>query len=145
MIEVEEGRSYEFSEAENRQLAGLSGHLTRLGKAILTAGVLLVAYIVLSFLDPEALIAVSDAKYFSLAAVDCALWIAISLLVIYLSIKVMRLARPLRLIVGTKGADIGHLMDFVGDLHRISHRLFFLLVLICILLAVSLVLVVLVF
>jgi hypothetical protein len=145
MTEAQKPKTYEFSEEENDRLSRLAGELTRLGRIILLAGVLLVAYIVLSFVDPQSIIQISDAKNVGLAAVDYALWVFIALLVIYLSITVIRLSRPLKLIVSTKGADIGHLMNFVDELCRISRRSFSLLVIVCVLLLVSLGLMVLVF
>ncbi len=144
MIEVDE-RGYEFSEAENNELSILSRQLGRLGKIMLLAGILLVVYIVLSFVDPQPLFNVSDTKHTVLSAVDFVLWVVISLLVIYVSVAVIRLGRPLGLIVSTKGADIGHLMEFVSDLCRISRLSFLLLGAVCVLLAASLVLMLLVF
>ncbi len=144
MIEVDE-RGYEFNDAENEQLSMLSRQLGKLGKIILAAGVLLVAYIVLSFVDPQPIFLVGDTRHAVLSVVDYALWVVISLLVIYVSVAVIRLGRPIGLIVSTKGADIGHLMQFVEDLRRISRLSFVLLALVCVLLAVSLVLMLLVF
>lgn len=145
MAEAQKTRAYEFSEEENNQLSRLSGELARVGKTILLAGILLIAYIVLSFVDPQSLIQLSDAKHMALATVDYALWVFIALLVIYLSITVIHLSKPLRLIVSTKGADIGHLMHFVEDLCRISYRTFLLLLIVCALLIISLFLMILVF
>lgn len=145
MTEEARPRAYEFSEEENNQLSRLAGELARLGKTILLAGMLLIAYIVLSFVDPQSVIELSDAKHAAVASVDYALWVFIALLVIYLSVTVIRLSKPLHLIVSTKGADIGHLMNFVGDLCAISRRSFLLLVIVCVLLFVSLGLMVLVF
>jgi hypothetical protein len=136
---------YEFSEEENNQLSRLAGELARLGKIILLAGVLLIAYIVLSFVDPQSIIQLSDAKHMALAAVDYALWVFIALLVIYLSVTVIRLSKPVQLIVSTRGADISHLMSFVGELCSIARRSFSLLVIVCVLLFVSLGLMILVF
>lgn len=145
MTEAQTIKAFEFSEEENNKLSRLAGELARLGKIILLAGILLIAYIVLSFVDPQSLIQLSDAKHMALAAIDYALWIFIALLVIYLSITVIHLSKPLKLIVSTKGADIGHLMHFVGDLCDIARRSFSLLVIVCVLLLVSLILMILVF
>lgn len=145
MTEAQAAKAYEFTGEENNQLSALAGELARLGKTILLAGILLVAYIVLSFVDPQSLIQLSDAKHMALAVVDYALWVFIALLVIYLSMTVIHLSKPLKLIVATKGADIGHLMHFIGDLSRIAHRSFLLLVVVCVLLVVSLALMILVF
>jgi hypothetical protein len=144
MIEVDE-RGYEFNEAENNRLSILSRQLGKLGKIILAAGILLVGHIVLSFIDPQPVFNVGGTGHAILSVVDSALWVVISLLVIYLSVAVIRLGRPIGLIVSTKGADIGHLMQFVEDLRRISRLSFVLLTLACILLAISLVLMLLVF
>lgn len=145
MDEAPKLKTYEFSEDENYQLSRLARELTRLGKVILLAGVLLIAYIVLSFVDPQSIIQLSDAKSMSLAAVDYGIWAVIALLVIYLSLTVIRLSRPLRLIVSTVGADIRHLMEFVDELCRISRRCFSLLIIVCVLLFLSLGLMILVF
>lgn len=145
MTEAAQQRTYEFSDEENNRLSRLAKELAKLGKIILLAGVLLIAYIVLSFVDPQSILQLSDAKNVTLAAVDYALWAFIALLVIYLSITVIRLSKPLQLIVSTKGADIGHLMNFVDELCRISRRSFSLLVVVCVLLLVSLGLMILVF
>lgn len=144
MIEVDE-RGYEFNDMENEQLSMLSRQLGKLGKIILAAGVLLVAYIVLSFVDPQPIFNVGDTRHAVLSVIDYALWVVISLLVIYVSLAVIRLGRPIGLIVSTKGADIGHLMQFAEDLRRISRLSFVLLALVCLLLAISLVLMLLVF
>ncbi len=144
MIEVDE-RGYEFNEAENNRLSILSRQLGKLGKIILAAGILLVAYIVLSFVDPQPIFNVGDTRHAILSVVDYALWVVISLLVIYVSVAVIRLGKPIGLIVSTKGADISHLMQFVEDLRRIARLSFVLLALVCVLLAVSLVLMLLVF
>jgi len=69
----------------------------------------------------------------------------IALLVVYLSVKVVRLAKPVRLITETTGADMGHLMDFVKDLTRLSQVCFWGILAICVLIVASLVLLVLVF
>jgi hypothetical protein len=80
-----------------------------------------------------------------LGIVDYGLWIVIAILVIYLSITVIRLAGPIGQIVKTRGADITHLMSFVGDLTNMLRVSFSALIVVCLLLAVSLVLLVLVF
>jgi hypothetical protein len=136
---------YEFSENEHLTLLALSKNLRKLGVVILAAGLLFVAYLVVSFIDPAALKSVSDAKSAMLGAVDYGLWIIIAILVIYLSITIIRLAGPVGQIVKTSGADITHLMDFVQDLTRMLRISFVALIVVCLLLAVSLMLLVLVF
>ena len=136
---------YEFSENEHLTLLALSKNLRKLGVVILIAGLLFVAYLVVSFIDPAALKSVSDAKSAMLGVVDYGLWIIIAILVIYLSITIIRLAGPVGQIVKTSGADITHLMDFVQDLTRMLRISFVALIVVCLLLAVSLMLLVLVF
>jgi len=136
---------YEFSENEHLTLLALSKNLRKLGAVILAAGLLFVAYLVVSFIDPAALKSVSDAKSAMLGAVDYGLWIIIAILVIYLSITIIRLAGPVGQIVKTSGADITHLMDFVQDLTRMLRISFVALIVVCLLQAVSLMLLVLVF
>jgi len=85
---------YEFSENEHLTLLALSKNLRKLGVVILAAGLLFVAYLVVSFIDPAALKSVSDAKSAMLGVVDYGLWIIIAILVIYLSITIIRLAGP---------------------------------------------------
>jgi hypothetical protein len=136
---------YEFSENEHLTLLALSKNLRKLGVVILAAGLLFVAYLVVSFIDPAALKSVSDAKSAMLGAVDYGLWIIIAILVIYLSITIIRLAGPVGQIVKTSGADITHLMDFVQDLTRMLRISFVALIVVCLLQAVSLMLLVLVF
>lgn len=136
---------YEFTEEENLLLSGLARGLLKLGVAVLIAGVLLVFYIVISFFDPMALISISDTKYAVLSAADYALWVLISVLVIYLSITVIKLSVPIRLITKTTGMDISYLMSFVKSLTRIAGLSFMSLIAICILLLISLVLMILVF
>ncbi len=145
MADMKETRSYEFSEGENAVLSRVACELSRLGKIILAAGVLLVAYIVLSFVDPQPVLQISDARHLALSVSDYALWVAISLLVIFLSVMVIRLSGPIKLIVSTSGVDIRHVMEFMGELSRTSRLSFVLLTVICILLAVSLILMILVF
>lgn len=136
---------YEFSENEHLTLSALSKNLRKLGVVILVAGLLFVAYLVVSFIDPAALKSVSDAKSAMFGVVDYGLWIIIAILVIYLSITIIRLAGPIGQIVKTSGADITHLMDFVQDLTRMLRISFVALIVVCLLLAVSLMLLVLVF
>jgi hypothetical protein len=136
---------YEFTEEENLLLSGLARGLMKLGVAVLVAGILLVAYIVISFFDPVPLIFISDTKYAVLSAADYALWVLISGLVIYLSVTVIKLSVPIRLITKTTGTDISYLMSFVKSLTRIAGLSFMSLVAICILLLISLVLMILVF
>ena len=78
-------------------------------------------------------------------AIDYILWIIIALLVIYLSIMIVRLAKPIRLIADTAGADITHLMEFLTELTRLALVSYIALIGICVLLAISLVLLILVF
>lgn len=136
---------YEFSENEHLTLSALSKNLRKLGVVILVAGLLFVAYLVVSFIDPAALKSVSDAKSAMFGVVDYGLWIIIAILVIYLSITIIRLAGPIGQIVKTSGADITHLMDFVQDLTRMLRISFVALIVVCLLQAVSLMLLVLVF
>jgi hypothetical protein len=136
---------YEFSENEHLTLSALSKNLRKLGVVILVAGLLFVAYLVVSFIDPAALKSISDAKSAMLGVVDYGLWIIIAILVIYLSITIIRLAGPVGQIVKTSGADITHLMDFVQDLTRMLRISFVALIVVCLLQAVSLMLLVLVF
>jgi len=145
MADIEGTNKYEFGENENLALSALSKNLHQLGVAILVAGLLFVAYLVVSFIDPIALLSLSDTKSTMLGIVDYGLWIVIAILVIYLSISVIRLAGPIGQIVKTRGADMTHLMDFVGDLTRMLRVSFSALIVVCLLLAVSLLLLVLVF
>lgn len=145
MDESRVNTSYEFSRDENLLFSGLAQELMRLGVAVLVAGILLVLYIAVSFLDPVAVFQVSDAKHMVLAVVDYALWVVISLLVIYLSITVIRLAGPIRMITRTKGMDLTYLMDFVSRLTHICRLSFGSLIAICVLLVASLAMMILVF
>ncbi len=145
MADAQGTQKYEFGAAENRVLADLSRSLHRLGAIVLITGILFVAYLVVSFLDPAPLVAVSDAKTVTLTAVDYSLWIVVALLIIYLSIMTIHLAKPVRQIVETSGADITHLMDFLDHVTSMSRLSFKALVVIAVLLIVSLILLVLVF
>lgn len=136
---------YEFTEEENLLLSGLARGLLKLGVAVLVAGMLLVLYIVISFFDPVPLLSISDTKYAVLSTADYALWVLISVLVIYLSVTVIKLSVPIRLITKTTGTDISYLMSFVKSLTRIAGLSFVSLIAICILLLISLVLMILVF
>ena len=62
-----------------------------------------------------------------------------------MSISIIRLAGPIGQIVRTRGADITHLMDFARDLTRMLRISFVALIVVCLLLAISLILLVLVF
>jgi len=145
MADIQGTNKYEFSENENLALSALSKNLHQLGVVILMAGLLFVAYLVVSFIDPIALLSLSDTKSTMLGIVDYGIWIVIAILVIYLSITVIRLAGPIGQIVKTRGADMTHLMNFVGDLTSMLRVSFSALIVVCLLLAVSLVLLVLVF
>lgn len=140
-----EGRTYEFTPDQNLMLQGLARGLTKLGVAVLVAGLLSVAYIMISFFDPVSVLDVSDAKHYLLATVDYGLWVLISLLVVYLSVTIIGLARPIRMITSTAGADVSFLMDFVSRLTGICNRAFVILLVICLFLLVSLLMMILVF
>jgi hypothetical protein len=145
MADIQGTNKYEFSENENLALSVLSKNLHQLGVVILVAGLLFVAYLVVSFIDPISLLSLSDTKSTMLGIVDYGIWIVIAILVIYLSITVIRLAGPIGQIVKTRGADMTHLMNFVGDLTSMLRVSFSALIVVCLLLAVSLLLLVLVF
>lgn len=145
MADTQGSSKYEFSENENQPLSALSGNLHKLGVVILVAGILFIAYLVISFIDPTAILSLSDTKSTMLGIVDYGLWIVIAMLVIYLSFTIIRLAGPIGQIVKTSGADINHLMHFVHDLTNMLRISFVALVVICVLLVFSLALLVLVF
>jgi len=136
---------YEFTPEQNRTLSGVALDLARAGKAVLAAGILTAIYIVLTFADPRELVIVSENGRIFLTVADYILWVLIALLVIYISITVMRLAAPLKLIATTSGKDITHLMEFMRELGRIGRVCFTCLIVICILLAASLGLAIVVF
>ena len=105
MSDMKETTKYEFSESENLMLSALSRNLKKLGVVVLVAGLLFVAYLIVSFIDPVPLMSISDTKS-AVGAVDYGLWVVIAVLVIYLSITVIRLAGPIGQIVKSSGADI---------------------------------------
>ena len=136
---------YEFTMEQNRILSGLAADIARAGKAMLAAGILTAVYIVFTFIDPRELVAVSESGHALLSAVDYILWVLIALLVVYVSFTVIRLAVPLKLIATTSGKDISHLMEFMKELGRICRLCFACLIVICVLIAASLGLAVVVF
>jgi len=145
MADIKDTIKYEFSKSENLTLSTLSKNLKKLGAVVLVAGLLFVAYLVVSFIDPVPLMSISDTKSLLFGTVDYGLWVVIAVLVIYLSITLMRLAGPIGQIVKTSGADITHLMHFARDLTRMVRISFVTLIAACVLLAVSLVFLVLIF
>lgn len=136
---------YEFTVEQNRILSSVATDLARAGKAILAAGVLTAVYIILTFFDPRELITVSESGQAFLAAADYMLWVLIALLVIGVSFAVIRLAAPLKLMATTSGKDISHLMEFMKELGRICRLCSTCLIVICVLLAASLALAIVVF
>ncbi|OPY00936.1 MAG: hypothetical protein A4E61_01821 [Syntrophorhabdus sp. PtaB.Bin184] len=138
-------KGFEFGSRENELLLGLSRDLTRLGISVLVAGVLFVLYLVVSFIDPSAVLQVSDARHTLLSVIDYAVWGLIALLVIYMSVTIIKLAVPVKMIATTAGLDIAHLMDFVKDLGRLSRVSFASLMVVCVLMVISLFMLVLVF
>ena len=136
---------YEFTMEQNRILSVLAADIARAGKAMLAAGILTAVYIVFTFIDPRELVAVSESGHALLSAVDYILWVLIALLVVYVSFTVIRLAVPLKLIATTSGKDISHLMEFMKELGRICRLCFACLIVICVLIAASLGLAVVVF
>jgi hypothetical protein len=137
--------TYEFDFEENQVLLILSRSLHKLGRLIFVAGLLFVIYLVVAYLDPESVVVVSDTRSMLLNAVDYGLWIVIALLVMYLSVMVIHLALPIRLIVETTGADMTNLMHFLRDLTRMIRICFSTLLVVCVLMAISLVLLIVVF
>ncbi|MHB8110118.1 MAG: hypothetical protein ACYDHW_08810 [Syntrophorhabdaceae bacterium] len=138
-------KNFEFGSAENEMLLTLSKGLTRLGIAILIAGILLVSYLVVSFIDPQAVVQISDARHTALSVLDYAVWGLIALLVIYMSVTIIKLAIPVKMIATTAGLDVVYLMSFVKDLSSLSRIAFGSLVFVCLLMVVSLILLILVF
>ena len=136
---------YEFTDEQNRLVSEAAGGLARAGKSMLSAGILTAVYVVLTFVDPRELVVVSDSGHAFLAAMDYMLWVIIALLVIYISISVIRLAVPLRLIATTSGKDISHLMEFIKELGRICRLCSTCLIVVCVLLAASIGLAIVVF
>lgn len=145
MTDTKNTIKYEFSESENLMLSALSENLQKLGIAVLVVGLLFVAYLVVSFIDPVPLMSISDTKSTLFGTVDYGLWVVIAVLVIYLSVTVIRLAGPIGQIVKTSGADITHLMHFAQDLTRMVRVSFVALIVVCLLLVVSLIFLVLIF
>ena len=145
MTDTKETTKYEFCESENLMLSALSKNLKKLGAVVLAAGLLFVAYLIVSFIDPVPLMSISDTKSALFGVVDYGLWGVIAALVIYLSITLIQLAGPIGQIVKTSGADIPHLMHFAQDLTRMVRVSFVALIVVCLLLAVSLVFLVLIF
>ena len=145
MTDMKNAAYFEFGKSENAALSGLSRSLHKLGIIVFIGGVLFIIYLIVSFLDPVALLVVSDTKSTVLTAVDYFLWMVIALLVVYLSVMVVHLAKPIRLIAETTGADMGYLMEFAKDLTRLSHVCFWGILAICLLIVFSLILLVLVF
>lgn len=145
MTVINETVKYEFSKDENLILSTLSRDLRKLGIAVLIAGLLFVSYLVVSFLDPISLLNVPDTKNTILTTIDYGLWILIALLIIYLSIMVVHLSKPIRLMAETTGADIVFLMDFLKDLTRMARLSFVALIVICVLLSASLMMLILIF
>ncbi len=138
-------KAFEFGEKENELLLKLSKDLARLGIAILIAGILFVLYLVVSYIDPASVVEVSEARHAALSFLDYFVWGLIALLVIYISITVIRLAIPIKMIATTSGLDIPYLMNFVENLGTLSRISFVSLVVICGLMIVSLILLILVF
>ena len=136
---------YEFTAEQNNILSDLAEDLARAGKSILAAGILTAIYIVLTFVDPRELVTVNESGHVFLSAVDYILWMLIALLVICVSFTVIRLAVPLKLIATTSGKDISHLMEFMKELGRICRLCFTCLIVICVLLAASIGLAIVVF
>jgi hypothetical protein len=136
---------YEFTAEQNRILSGLAASLARAGKTLLAAGILTAVYIVFGFVDPGALVTVSETGHAFLSAADYVLWILIALIVIGASFAVIRLAAPLRLMATTSGHDISHLMEFMKELGRICRLCATFAIVVCVLLALSLSLAIVVF
>jgi hypothetical protein len=138
-------KNFEFGDKENKSLLKLAKDLKRLGIAILVGGILFVLYLVVSYIDPAAVVDVSEARHAALSFLDYFVWGLIALLIIYISVTVIRLAKPIKLIATTSGLDIAYLMNFVEHLGTLSRISFASLILICGLMIVSLVMLILVF
>ena len=136
---------YEFTAEQNQTLSDVAADLARAGKSILAAGILTAIYIVLTFVDPRELVTVNESGYAFLSAIDYILWILIALFVIGLSFAVIRLAVPLKLVATTSGKDISHLMEFMKEVGRICRLCSTCLIVICVLLAASIGLAIVVF
>lgn len=138
-------KGFEFGAKENELLLKLSKDLTRLGIATLIAGILLVLYLAVSYIDPVAVVQVSEARHTALSFLDYGVWGLIALLVIYMSITIIKLAIPVKMIATTSGLDIPYLMSFVEKLGALSRISFASLMVICGLMIISLIMLILVF
>lgn len=136
---------YEFNADENAVLLNLSKDLHRLGLLVGAAGVLFALYLLVSYLNPESLLPVSESRSMILNAVDYGLWLLIAALVIYVSFMVVHLARPIKQIVETTGADMVNLMHFLRDMTRMVQTCFYALIVVCVLMTASLLLLIFVF
>ena len=136
---------YEFSAGENKVLRTLFKDLHGLGLLMGVIGLLFTVYLLVAYFDPASLMPVSESRSMILNAVDYGLWIIIALLIVYVSASVMHLARPIRQIVETKGADMENLWHFLNDLTRMVAICFYALILVAILMMVSLLLLIFVF
>jgi hypothetical protein len=145
MTEPAADKGFEFGVKENEQLLRLSKDLTRLGIATLAAGILFALYLVVSYIDPTAVVEVSEARHTVLSFLDYVVWGLISLLIIYMSVTIIRLAIPIKMIVATSGLDIVYLMSFMEKLDVLSKVSFVSLIFICVLMAISLIMLILVF
>lgn len=145
MTQPDADKGFEFGAKENELLLRLSKDLTRLGIATLLAGILFVLYLFVSYLDPVAVVEVSEARHTALSFLDYVVWGLIALLVIYISITIIKLAIPIKMIATTSGLDIPYLMSFVESLGTLSKVAFTALIFICVLMVVSLILLILVF
>ena len=145
MTDQNDNARYEFSAHDNQVLLTLSRGLYRLGRLVFVAGLLFVIYLIVAYLDPASVVQISETRSMVLNAVDYGLWVIIALLIIYLSVAVLHLAAPIRLIVETTGADITNLMHFLGDFSRLVRICFVTLAVVCVLMTISLFLLILVF
>ena len=145
MSEKIDCEKYEFNAGENKVLWTLFKDLHRLGLLMGVIGMLFVVYLLVAYLDPQALIPVSESRSMILNAVDYGLWIVIAGLIIYVSVSVMHLARPIRKIVETSGADMVNLWHFLNDLTRMIAICFYALIVVAVLMTVSLLLLIFVF
>lgn len=136
---------YEFSAGENKVLATLSKDLHLLGLLMGVVGMLFVIYLIVAYWDPQALLPVSESRSVILNAVDYGLWIIIAGLIIYVSFTVVHLARPIRKIVETSGADMINLWHFLNDLTRMVGVCYYALIVVAVLMIMSLLLLIFVF
>lgn len=124
---------YEFSADENKIFERLVRNLSRSGRVVVVASLILLAYHLVAYFG----VSLGKAGSSLITYVDYAVWLLISVIGVVIGVLLIRATAAFAALIHTEGDDLSHLMQGVTRLADILHLVFWAAVGASILLAVS--------